>query len=535
MSSDFFLLNRAHQVNRLYGLETDKQVQKPNEKNLARMPDAVRYFYALLDRVCAVAQVESVGEGATLTEAQRKAILEFEEVTVLNRFAADETVKETAVQMIKAIFADAAYFSGLKPLPQYTEKFAYELLFPSWLNLLSAVMLPRTSGTPGQARLDGQHQVEFFRYVAACPVVNGTMGQNYVGFLTFLASRHDAPLCEQMLQRMIELIGRHGEAIVQTLSKIDQATADGTTLKDRFTNYLIVKYSQEEWDTPEYWISQERPQTRPLPLAIRDKLDSLETSENTEAYCNLLTNVATVVLSKQPISIDLTTAMHKRPAWIEHLLQWTVKQHNPPKLITESSQSLLGFVATVEETNGDATQSTRMENFVKRIIDRAGNIGEKATDFFRGQFLAGEENRKTLLDACDSELKLKKFAAMLLDHAGKTENTEKFINLLSCASVLDQTDIGLAAQISLNALQSVIDNRSIGNKELADIMGDMQKNVGTAMATLASPLSVAAEKTERLITLYLALNEVGQTLLHSGKVDNFSVVRAKYSRLSQME
>jgi hypothetical protein len=55
------------------------------------------------------------------------------------------------------------------------------------------------------------------------------------------------------------------------------------------------------------------------------------------------------------------------------------------------------------------------------------------------------------------------------------------------------------------------------------------------LQTLASPLSVAAEKSERLVTLYLTLNEVGQTLVHSGKVDNFSVVRAKYSRLSHLD
>ncbi len=86
--------------------------------------------------------------------------------------------------------------------------------------------------------------------------------------------------------------------------------------------------------------------------------------------------------------------------------------------------------------------------------------------------------------------------------------------------------------MSLNALQAVIDNRSIGNKELQDLIRDLQKNIGTALNVLASPLSVAADKNERLVTLYLTLNEVGQTLFHSGKVDNFSVVRAKYSRLS---
>ena len=535
MSQDFFLLNRAHQINRLYGTTSEKKVQRPAEKMLARLPERTRALYQLLDSICEIASRESVGEEATLNDAQRAQLQEFEKAVVRDRFASDEVVKEAAVQVIRAIYADAEYFSGLKPLPQYTEKFPYELLFPSWLNLLSAVMMPK-AGTANRARLDGPQQVELFRYLASCPVAKGECGEDYVGFLTFIASRFDAPQCELMLQRVVDLVVKHGEPIVRTLKRLDESTTDGVILKQRFADYLTVKHSLDEVpEKVEFQISAERPDGRPLPAALKTCLDQMVGSDDYDAYCELLHHVAAVVDSNQPISIDFTMALSKKTNFIPQLFRWLVQSTKPPKLLPESSQLLLVSAITLEEPQSDAVNVPRIENFVKRVVSRSGGIGERAAEFFKEQFLVGADNRKTLLDACDSDVKLQKIAALLQDRAGKTDSNEKFINLLSCVTVLDQLPSSLEAQVSLNALQAVIDNRSIGNKELQDIVRDLQKNIGTSLQALASPLSVAAEKSERLVTLYLTLNEVGQTLFHSGKVDNFSVVRAKYSRLSNLD
>lgn len=535
MSQDFFLLNRAHQINRLYGLTRDKKVQRPAEKLLARLPERARGLYKTLDAICEIASRESVGEEATLTDAQRAVLQDFEKAVVRDRFASDEAVKDAAVQVIRSIYADAEYFSGLKPLPQYTEKFPYELLFPSWLNLLSAVMMPK-AGTTNRARLDGAQQVELFRYLANCPVAKSACGDEYVGYLTFIASRFDAPQCETMLQRAIDLVVKHGESIVMTLRRIDESTNDGNVLKQRFGDYLTVKHSLEEAeDKAEFQVSAARPDGRQLPPVLKSKLEQFEGGEDYEVYCELLKDVAAVVDSNQPISIDFTLALNKKPTFIPQMFRWLVQCARPPKLLSEASQVLLVSAITLEEPEADVINVPRMVNFVKRVVTRAGGISEGAAEFFKEQFLVGGDNRKTLLDACDADAKLQKIAALLLDRAGKTDSNEKFIKLLSCVTVLDQLPSSLEAQVSLNALQAVIDNRSIGNKELQDIIRDLQKNIGTALQTLASPLSVAAEKSERLVTLYLTLNEVGQTLFHSGKVDNFSVVRAKYSRLSNLE
>lgn len=534
MSQDFFLLNRAHQIHRLYGHTPDKRVQCPAEKNLARLPLRVQQFYVMLDRICAIAaQGSTEGNSASLSEDQRQLLTQFEKAIVIDRFAADEQIKDAAVQLIKAIFSDAEYFSGLKPLPQYTEKFAYELLFPSWLNLLSAVMLPRAGSTRG--RLDGPQQVEFFRYVSNCPVVQGPLGDDYIGLLTFIASRFDAPQCEQMLQRVIDLVSKHGETIVQVMSRVELATSDGHALKDRLANFLMAKYSVDDWtEKQEIQVAAERPHVRGFVATVKDTLNEMETSEDSEALCALCRSIAAIVESKQPLSIELSTALLKHKPAIPRLFHWVVRTAQPPRLLSESAQSLLvaGFLCEIADRMEAPNPS--FEAFVERIVLRAEGIGEVASEFFREHFLSNSENRQLLMDACNSEAKLKSMAQVLIAKAAKTDSNEKFINLLSCATVLDQSPESLDAQVSLNALQSVIDNRSIGTKELSDIMGDLQRDPAKAIYALASPLSVAADKSERLVTLYLTLNEVGQTLYHSGKVDNFSVVRAKYSRLTNL-
>ncbi len=536
MSQDFFLLNRAHQINRLYGSTNEKRIQRPNDKTLSRLPERAQKFYALLDRICEIAMAESVGdESSKLLDQQRASLVEFERTIVRDRFAADEAVKGAAVAVIKAIYADAAYFSGLKPLPQYTDKFPYELMFPSWLNLLSAVMMPRMGGT-NRARLEGPQQVELFRHLAECPIVRGELGNDYVGFLTFIANRFDAPLCEQMLQRAIDLVEQHGTAIVATLKNLDLSTSDGNVLKERFVHYLIAKYSLESWEGKSTCkLASEPPATRTLPAVLAGKLVELEQQDDYDIFADYLSDIVAVIESKQPFSIDFITALQQKPSDVPLLLKWIIADTQPRKLLSEGSQMLLASIVTLDESSQLRVDVPRIQRFVKCVVQRATGISESAVEFFRQQFLVSTENRHTLLDACDSELKLQKIAGMLLERAAKTDSNEKFIHLLSCVTVLDQSAISLDAQVSLNALQSVIENRSIGNKELQDIIGDLQKNTAISLQTLASPLSVAAQKSDRLVTLYLTLNEVGQTLYHSGKVDNFSVVRAKYSRLSNLD
>ncbi|MEZ6076845.1 MAG: hypothetical protein R3C56_14625 [Pirellulaceae bacterium] len=190
----------------------------PPAKMRGKLPPKLIEFYALLDRVCSIAGDAHATDSATpsaesqidLNDKQRRDLEEFERVIVALRFSSNELVKQPAVALIRAIFADASYFSGLKPLPQYTDVFAYELLFPSWLNLLNAAMLPRADN--GKPRLEGVRQGVMFEFLGKPSALNEDQTRLLIGFMTFIASRFDAPHCEDLLQRLIDLVTQKGDS-----------------------------------------------------------------------------------------------------------------------------------------------------------------------------------------------------------------------------------------------------------------------------------------------------------------------------------
>ena len=123
LSLAFFFENRVHQLNRLCN-EEPVRFPIPHESARGKLPQELRDFYGLLDAI-----FQQVAEASELKT--HKLVADFERSVVELRFSAKAEVKQAAVNLIKAIFADAEYFSGIKPLPQYTSAFAYELLFNS--------------------------------------------------------------------------------------------------------------------------------------------------------------------------------------------------------------------------------------------------------------------------------------------------------------------------------------------------------------------------------------------------------------------
>ena len=109
------------------------------------------------------------------------------------------------------------------------------------------------------------------------------------------------------------------------------------------------------------------------------------------------------------------------------------------------------------------------------------------------------------------------------------------MNLLCCATVVSPDANVRQAKHALQALEAVVSNRSIGNKELSDLVDDLQAHATEALGYLACPIMAGAGKTPRLAALYLTLNDITETFETTGKVGNFSVVRAKYSALTNQQ
>ena len=543
MSRDFFLLNRCFQVSKLCREPAGAGFNLPPAKMRGKLPPKLGEFYELLDRVCSIASALHVTDSEApsaesqieLNDKQRRDLEEFERAIVAHRFSSDALVKQPAVALIRAIFADANYFSGLKPLPQYTDAFAYELLFPSWLNLLNATMLPRADN--GKPRLEGVRQGALFEFLGKPNALDENQTRLLIGFLTFIASRFDAPHCEDLLQRLVDLVTQQGAVVIDALDGIDLACKDARQLRAAIADYLVVTTSLLNVDGPSvYPIAYQRPLRRPIPDIVATPLNQQAEAQQWTEFLSIARPLRQIIESEYSLAPDFIRLLSQHPDKLMQLLSLIAMPSSlgSSQVLSEEGQAAVaGLVAVQPDLVSSHFPS--LQRFAGDIAPRLNNFGESAIDYFTRVLIADDDGRNSLLESLNSEQARAALVEQLLVRAGKTDDNSRLLKLLACASLIWQQAEAREAQAGLQAIEAVINNRTIGNRELADLIADLKANPKQALDYLASPMMAAAGKSPRVAALYLTLNEVSQKLAATGTVDNFSVVRAKYSKLTNMD
>lgn len=532
MSQDFFLQNRAHQIGRLCGGEQPK-VDAPQARIRSRLPEDLQEFYALIDRIRVFSEQP---ESEQVTDQQREDMRQFEQSIVRLRFSSDDSVKQPAVQLIKAIFADADYFSGLKPLPQYTDVFAYELLFPSWLNLLTATMLPQAKSP--KPRLEGKRQAILFEFLGKVAVSKLPSEDLLVGLLTFVASRFNAPVCEELLQRFVELYSREGAAFVDTLGHIEQHCKDARQFQRRIHDYLTVKHSLSKWpSTSEIPISYKRPLLRVLPKSVVKELAEFESKADWDAFFELARPLRQLIHSDHLLESEFLALLDRHPDRAADYLRLVIHSDGdgPATFMPPEGQICLAHLIEGEAGANASFAIERVQGFSRQMAPRLEGYKASMLGYFCRQFINDSANRELLLEASVEPAKRQQLASFLLQRAEKLDDDARFLELLACVTVISPDEQALTAKTSIQAIDAVVSNRSIGNKEFSDLVSDLQANVSNAIEYLATPILAAAGKSPRLASLYMTLNEISETFGSSGKADNFSVVRAKYSALTNFD
>ena len=526
MSTSFFYENRAHQLNRLCFGE-DASVTIPLEKDLLKLPAELVDLYTLLGKVVTAAKSEN-----STAEMDFSAHREFERSVVRLRFSQDPTIKAAAVGIIKAIFADAEYFSGLKPLPQYKDSFAYELLFPTWLNLLTATMLPQVQS--GKPRLEGSRQGTLFEFLGKVNTLALDCEDDLVGMATFVASRFDAPICEELLQRLAEVFAKEGAQFVSKLCSLEKAAKDARQFSRWLQDFLTIKHSCYQWPAEsEHPISFRRPPVRVLPKEIQHKLLKLEETECWDEFAHIARPLRLLINSDHLISSEYVSALNSHTQHAALLLKFIIQEtKSGPIFLSDEAQACLAHMIDCEAKQGDL-QLDKIEKFASCMAKNLAGFDQDTLRYFCRQFIKDDGNRKMVLDACGSDSMRTQLSDFVLKKAGNVDDDARFLNLMACVTVFSAEDQS-AARNTLQAIDAVRQNRSIGNNEYSDLVGDIQANLSQALEYLSMPIMGASGKDARMASLYLTLNEVAETYASSGKVENFSVVRAKYSRLTNM-
>ena len=499
----------------------------PSSSARARLATELVQFYELLDRICL--NSSEGGDAEQLTKDLQK----FEREIVRLRFSKNDAVKAPVVGLIKAIFADADYFSGLKPLPQYTDVFAYELLFPSWLNLLTASMLPQSNNP--KPRLEGQRQGTLFEFLGTVHAAGSSGESELVGFLTFIASRFDAPLCEELLQRLAEIYSREGASVLESIDSIERNAKDARQFARWLHDYLTVKHSTYKWPAAsDYPISYKRPAIRVLPESTVKIITELEQSkDNWPVYSKIARRLRFLINSDHLLTNEFIVALQKRPAETADLLRLVIPTDKPEDFLSPESQVCLAFLID-QEAEAGTLDMERILAFADTMAPRLGGYSDATLAFFCRQFLKEPSNRKMMLDACASNEMRSQLAEYVNSKAANTDDDSRFLEWLACVTVISPSEEAATAKATLQALAAVVQNRSIGNKEFSDLVQDLQANVADSMQVLSAPIMAAGGKTPRMASLYMTLNEISETYASTGKAENFSVIRAKYSRLTNM-
>ena len=556
MSRDFFLLNRCYQIARLCPASPQAVFAMPAASARRNLAPKLREFYALIERMRGIvgdmAAANTLGDKSQtdslsnidnspaddlpneLSDSQRRDLEEFERLVVANRFSNDDAIKQPAVSLIRAVFADAHYFSGLKPIPQYTEAFAYELLFPSWLNLLKACMLPR--GDNGKPRLSGAGQGALFEFLGKLDGFTAPELHQLIGMLTFIASRFDAPRCEELLQRLVDLVTLQGPPVVAALDGIDLASKDARELRSKIADYLVVKTSVVAASSQQvYNIAYQRPARRALTEILVQRLAELEQSQAWTPLLAIARPLAQLICSAEALSPELASVLKAQPDRLDDLvglLAWQ-SEAGDWRVLPSEGQAWLAALITAQAGHLDATWR-QIKQLARTLAPNLSGFSEGSLNYFQRAFIIDAVGRQQLLDSAANEGERQPLVDQLLVKASRTDDNARLMNLLCCASIVTTQSEAAAARSTLQALDAVIANRSIGNKELSDLLDDLQANAPRALELLASPMLAASGKSPRVAALYLTLNEVAQKFGETGKVDNFSLVRAKFSKLTNM-
>lgn len=542
MSRDFFLLNRCFQVAKICRQPAADSFAYPPPNARHKLPPQLQKFFGLLDRMCAIANADEMPHAnaelpnvpVALDQNQRRDLEEFERVIVALRFNADEQIKRPAVSLLRAIFADAHYFSGLKPLPQYTETFAYELLFPSWLNLLSAAMLPRADN--GKPKLEGMRQGELFEFLGTVEHLDDHHKQLMIGYMSFIASRFDAPLCEDLLQRLVDLAVLQDAAILDAIDEIDLACKDARQFKQAIRDYLVVMTSlADSGAASQHHIAYQRPSRRALPEVLAASLTKHAQGRDWPEFLSIAGPVRAIVESKHSLAPEMVGQLTNRPESLVELLGLIATQASDgPCVLSEEAQSTLAVLITAQASLLDE-HFTCLQAFAGEIAPRLNGFGETTLECFQRILIDDDAGRLQLLESLQDSAARGVLVDKLQQRAAATDSDSRWLCLLGCASVLWTDSQASESRASLQAIAAVISNRTIGDKEQGDLLDDLRTEPLRALERLASPMMAAVGKGPRVAALYLTLNEVSQKLSSTGAVDNFSVVRAKYSRLTNMD
>ncbi len=227
-SNDFFLIERAAQVQRLRAAKSGNRIDIPARLSRVGCSSQAKQLFGTIDQICKFPlqnkhnkwqewlakhggnlfrarriATQSEDDLDLLTAVHREQLIAFERQIVELIWDEAADASEAAEAIVSAILRDYRSFSGLKPLEFHSDNVAYEFLFPSWLNLYTALILRRPDSE--DSRFSPKQVKTIFRFLQEFERDGDASDLELLGAKTIIAHRRPPLEAQQWLQHLVNL------------------------------------------------------------------------------------------------------------------------------------------------------------------------------------------------------------------------------------------------------------------------------------------------------------------------------------------
>lgn len=566
MSHEYFLVERAAQIQRLQAAESGPRIDIPGR--LARLGCSPRtaQVFRMIDQICEIPLVNERQKGwaalrargenllrslfskeqhadePKLLSAEQQALMRsFDRELVQLRLSDDRDGASTAETIITAILQDGKNFFGLKPLAFHAENFPYEFLFPSWLNLYTALVLPKSK--PQGVQFSEPQIRTIFEFLARRAPATDQVESELIAAITLITRRLPLPEAQPLVQRILDLGScKTSSATHVAAPAIRRIHENSPTATDLLAVLKAAIFCDaclhcQESASP-HRVTPDLLHYSALPAPLAAKLRQLREASNAYSdWAQLVRRVGQVQERVGGFDREFTALM-ELPGQEDHaadLLALVAPDEHSATLPMPAQRYLARMVRRVGVPHNGADAET-IQAFARHVAPRLAGLDEATGLVFEEEFVQKNEHREVLLRAAGAEDKRRKVSQQLLALARKTEDGGRMLSRLFLAAALDPDceDSKLKKiSITLHTLRQLQDQGFITWKQFHDLTSDVRRRLPGSLDVLAQPQLGAASDSDRIAGLYLALNEQRMTYELTGAVGNFSVSRAAFSNLNR--
>jgi len=423
MIHDFFLVERALQLQRLRAIKSPHRIDIPGSISWLNHSSRTTRLFRSIDKICEMpldgkpkkllgmllAKGESLlrplfhreqhEEVPTILNARnRTLLLDFEKNLVRWRLGDDPEAAKIASEIISSILHDREHFLGLKPLAFHSENIPYECLFPSWLNLYTALVLPIARSN---AACYSEPQMKtVFEFLDDLEGKAATSFEELNGALTLAARRLPPPDSQRLIQRIIDL------CCCRQCDFRKRCEADLSELRERAETadeYLAILQGlvvveanlvSGVWNAP-YCLTTETPRHKKMPAFLASRIQELRGSADSFGeWAELIKKLGRLLDSPSGIVREFYEILKSRRDRLTDWLALILNEETSQILPSECQKFVAGMIRSADGKRMKLEPRT-FRGFAQNVAPRLEQLDKQSTRVFYEEFIELKKKQGT--------------------------------------------------------------------------------------------------------------------------------------------